>query len=74
MNRYLIFRTDRIGDFIFSNIIIQSIKEKNKNNKVDIVCSKYNSKYIKYYKDINKINILDKYNLKELLKNIFKIN
>ena len=68
MNKYLLFRTDRIGDFIFSNIIIQSIKEKSKNNKIDVVCSKYNSKYIREYKDVNNVYILDKYNLSSLVK------
>jgi ADP-heptose:LPS heptosyltransferase len=29
MNKYLIFRTDRIGDFIFSRIITDAIKKQN---------------------------------------------
>ena len=28
MTKYLIFRTDRIGDFIFSRIITDAIKKK----------------------------------------------
>ena len=47
MNKYLIFRTDRIGDFIFSRILTESIKKDNPNNKIDFVCSSYNSKYVK---------------------------
>ena len=74
MNRYLIFRTDRIGDYIFSRIITDAIKKKNSLNKIDFVCSTYNSKYIKNYKDINKIYILDKYNIRLMIKNLISIN
>ena len=74
MNRYLIFRTDRIGDFIFSRMITDSIKRQNPSNIIDFVCSSYNSTYVKNYKDLNQIFILDKYNLKLMLKNIIEIN
>lgn len=74
MHRFLIFRTDRIGDFIFSRIITDSIKKKNSKNIIDFVCSSYNAKYAKNYKDINKIYILDKYNLKLMIKNLININ
>ena len=42
MKKYLIFRTDRIGDFIFSRILTNAIKSKNPNNTIDVVCSSYN--------------------------------
>ena len=74
MTKYLFFRTDRIGDFIFSRMLVRSIKDKNKKNTVDFVCSKYNSDYIKHFSDINKIFILDKYDFPLLLKNIRLIN
>ena len=74
MNKYLIFRTDRIGYFIFSRIITDAIKKQNPSNIIDFVCSSYNAKYIKNYKDINKIYILDKYDFKLMLKNFFAIN
>ena len=74
MNRYLIFRTDRIGDFIFSRIITDAIKKKNSSNIIDFVCSSYNANYIKNFKDINKIFILDKYNLILMIKNLIAIN
>lgn len=74
MSKYLIFRTDRIGDFIFSRIITDAIKKNDSSNIIDFVCSSYNSKYIKNYKDINKIYILDKYDLKLMLKNLISIN
>jgi len=74
MNKYLIFRTDRIGDFIFSRIITHAIKKKNPNNIIDFVCSSYNSNYIKNFKDINRLYILDKYDLKLMIKNFLTIN
>ena len=74
MNRYLIFRTDRIGDFIFSRIITDAIKKKNSSNIIDFVCSSYNANYVKNFKDINKIFILDKYNLILMIKNLIAIN
>ena len=74
MNRYLIFRTDRIGDFIFSRIITDAIKKKNSSNIIDFVCSSYNANYVRNFKDINKIFILDKYNLNLMIKNLIAIN
>ena len=74
MSKYLLFRTDRIGDFIFSRIITDAIKKKNPSNIIDIVCSSYNANYVKNYKDINKIYILDKYNLSLMVKNLITIN
>ena len=60
MANFLIFRTDRIGDFITSQVITSSISEVSKRHQVDIVASSYNSKYIKNFKYINKIYIFDK--------------
>ena len=74
MSKFLIFRTDRIGDYIFSRVLTQSIKNDNPKNTIDFVCSSYNSKYVKNFKDINKIYILDKYNLSLMIKNLFEIN
>ena len=74
MAKYLIFRTDRIGDFIFSRMFTESIKKDNPNHKIDFVCSSYNSNYVKNFKDINKIYILDKYNIRLMIKNLFEIN
>ena len=37
MKNILIFRTDRIGDFIFSRMLIRSIKEANK-KKAKVIC------------------------------------
>lgn len=60
MSKFLIFRTDRLGDFITSQVVTNSISEMSKKHKIDIVASKYNSKYIKNFKYINNIFIFDK--------------
>ena len=74
MAKFLIFRTDRIGDYIFSRMLTESIKNDKSSHIIDFVCSTYNSNYVKNFKDINKIYILDKYNLKLMIKNLFEIN
>ena len=74
MVKYLIFRTDRIGDFIFSRMLVQSIKNKHPSSQIDFVCSTYNSSYIKNFKDVSKIYILDKYAPKLMLNNFLEIN
>ena len=74
MAKYLLFRTDRIGDFIFSRIVIEAIKKKNPNNIIDIVSSEYNSNYIKNFRDINQIYIYNKYKLHLNLKNLIDLN
>ena len=62
MSKYLIYRTDRIGDFITSQSLISSIKLASKKNEIDLVVSKYNYKYIKNFKYINKLYVFDNYN------------
>ena len=51
----LIFRTDRIGDFIISCPFILSYKNKHPKNKILIVSSEYNYNYIKNFEFIDKI-------------------
>ena len=59
MARYLIFRTDRIGDFITSQVVSNSIFENSTKNQIDIVTSKYNYNYIKHFKYIRNLYIFD---------------
>jgi len=59
MARYLIFRTDRIGDFITSQVVSNSIFENSNKNQIDIVTSKYNYNYIKHFKYIRNLYIFD---------------
>ena len=63
MNKYLFFRTDRIGDFLVSILLINSIKKNNNNSHFTIVCSKKNYKYIKDFKYINKIILYPENNI-----------
>jgi len=51
----LIFRTDRIGDFIISCPFILSYKTKYKDNKIVVISSEYNFNYIKNFKFVDKI-------------------
>ena len=55
MNNYLLFRTDRIGDFLLSAILIKSIKRNDKNSFITIIASKKNYDYIKTLKLIDKV-------------------
>ena len=40
MNNYLIFRTDRIGDFLTTAILIRSIKFNDASAKIVLIASK----------------------------------
>ena len=60
MNKYLIFRTDRIGDFLLSLILIKSIKRNDPNSNVTIVCSESNCEYIKSFAIVDNVKILKK--------------
>ena len=51
----LIFRTDRIGDFIISSPFILSYKKKFKDNKIILISSEYNYNYIKNFNFVNQI-------------------
>ena len=53
MNNYIFFRTDRIGDFLVSAILINSIKRNDKNAEITVVCSKKNYFYVKSFDLVN---------------------
>ena len=59
MNTYLIFRTDRIGDFLLSAIMINSIKRNDPNSHITVVSSKKNHDYIKSFNFINEVILLE---------------
>ena len=60
MKRFIIFRTDRLGDFLIITNIIKAIKKKYKESHITIVGSPYNKKLINSYKNINKVLVYDK--------------
>ena len=55
MNKYLIFRTDRIGDFLLTIILIRSIKRSDSKSYIKVVASKKNFDYIKSFKNIDEV-------------------
>ncbi len=65
MKKILIFRTDRIGDFLVISPIISSLLRNIKNCSIDIVCSKKNYEFINSFECFDKVflyptNILKK--------------
>ena len=66
MNRYLLFRTDRIGDFLLSAILIKSIKRNDPYSYIIVVGSEKNYTYMKTLKLIDEVilypsNIIEKF-------------
>jgi ADP-heptose:LPS heptosyltransferase len=72
MTSYLIFRTDRIGDFLLTIILINSIKRNDPNSIITVISSKKNYHFIKSFKVINEVIIL-KNSLFEKIKLIHKL-
>ena len=54
MNKYLIFRTDRIGDFLVSAILLKCIKKNDPNAHISVISSK-NYDYIKTFPYVNNV-------------------
>jgi len=59
VNKYLIFRTDRIGDFLLTAILINSIKRNDNNSFVTIVSSDKNYDYIKSFNYVDEVILLN---------------
>tara|TARA_B110000037_G_C17089992_1_gene493611 strand:- start:69 stop:965 length:897 start_codon:yes stop_codon:yes gene_type:complete len=78
MNKYLIFRTDRIGDFLLSAILIKNIKRNDKNALIFVIGSEKNFDYIKKFDLVNEVylfkkNLLSRFKLvKSLRQHYFK--
>ena len=60
MNKYLIFRTDRIGDFLILAILIKSIRRNDPDSFINVVASDKNYNYIKSFKIVDKVTLLTK--------------
>ena len=60
MKKFIIFRTDRLGDFLIVTNIIKAIKDKYKDSHITVVGSPYNKKIINSYKIINKVIVYNK--------------
>ena len=72
MIKYLIFRTDRIGDFLLTAILINSIKRNNPQSYIIVVASENNYDYIKSFKNVDEVCLLKKNFISKLtlLKNL----
>ena len=68
MNKYLIYRTDRIGDFLLSAILINSIKRNDPESHIIVVCSSKNFNYIKNFDLVDQAIL---YPEKNFLKKIY---
>ncbi len=74
MNNYLFFRTDRIGDFLISAILIKSIKRNDLKSNIIVVSSKKNYAYIKSLDFIDEVFLYPDNFLKKiyLFKDLYK--
>ena len=54
IKKILIYRTDRIGDFLISSPFIKNLKLKFPNSKIHIMCSSYNENLIKNFSFIDR--------------------
>jgi len=73
MSNYLLFRTDRVGDFLVSCILINNIKRNDPNSFIAVVCSENNYNYISKCKFVDSVFIYKK-NILSYLTNVIKIN
>ena len=76
MSSYLIFRTDRIGDFLLTNLLINSIKRNDPNSNITVISSKKNYHFIRSFKNVDEViilknNLLDKINLIHKLRSVY---
>ena len=70
----LIFRTDRVGDFILTSILIKSIKRIYPNAIITVLSSQKNYEYIKKYSLVNNVYIFEKSHFVKMLKLIKLLN
>ncbi len=72
MKKYLIFRTDRVGDFLFTVKLIRIIKINDPLSEITVIVSEKNHDYVKTFDNVDKIIIL-KNNLLSKIKLIFHL-
>lgn len=72
MNKYIVFRTDRIGDFLLSAILIKCIKSNDPNSHITVIASEKNYQYIKTFSIVDETFLL-KSNIIDKIKLIFKL-
>ena len=74
MNKYLIFRTDRIGDLLITCPLIATIKKHLTNSRITLITSVKNYEYAKSFGIFDKIYIYPKKNLLDKIKFILKLS
>ena len=72
MNKYLIFRTDRIGDFLVSAILIKCIKINDPSANITVIASDKNYYYIKLFPYVDRVELLNNNFLSKIIL-IFKL-
>ena len=65
-NKYIFFRTDRIGDFLMSAILIKAIKRSDPNAYIIVLASKKNHQYIKTFSYIDETILIPENYLKKI--------
>ncbi|MDA9684395.1 hypothetical protein N9U33_02260 [Candidatus Pelagibacter bacterium] len=60
MKKFLIFRTDRVGDFILTCILIKSIKRNRPDSEITVICSDQNYDYVKNYSLVDNAKLYPK--------------
>ncbi len=76
MKKYLFFRTDRVGDFLLTSIILKGIKRKEPFSEITVIASEKNYDFIETMSYVDKVLLFPK-SLKEkknFLKHINKEN
>ena len=74
MKKIIIFRTDRLGDFIINSRTIYELKNKFEDVRLIIVCSEINKKIISKFNFIDEvITYHKKYNFLQRIKIFFNI-
>jgi len=72
VNKYLIFRTDRIGDFLVSAILIKCIKINDPSANITVIASDKNYYYIKLFPYVDRVELLNNNFLSKIIL-IFKL-
>ena len=72
MNRYLIFRTDRVGDFLISAILLKCIKKNDPFAHITLIASNKNFSYIKTFPYVDSVIQLNN-NLLSKIITVFKL-
>ena len=73
MNKYLLFRTDRIGDFLISAILLKCIKKNDPSANITVVGSNKNSNYIQTFPYVDQVIQLNNNNILSKLNVFFKL-